>query len=452
MTWPRSLLGQTLLSTTLIVVVAQACSLVLFYLLALRPALLQVAQVTAQSVAVLADTVARVPPAEQGMLVRRLSAGSVLRIWNGAAPPDDLGPRPRPVERLFMRALARTLAERGAPDWRIDHARRLWVRVPLGEERYWISIRTEPPRATGALLGSTVAAILLALAASWLVYRRVLRPLHALNRATDSYRLGAPLPPLDEDGPREVAQLSRSFNGMTRRLAQADADRAIVLAGISHDVRTPLAKLKLALAIMRHEDEALRDSAQRQVDAIDRILSQFMAFARGFQAEAIALADPNALLEELAADPERDIRVLPLQPSVLLRCRPEALRRAMGNLLENALTYGNEPVQLSAQATATELYLAVRDHGGGVPAVLLSTLAEPFVRGDPARGQAGGSGGTGLGLAIAERVAQLHCGRLLLENLPDGFRATLVLPAAIANAVQVPGTASTTTEPHRPLR
>ncbi len=427
MRWPRSLLAQTLLSTTLIVVLAQAASLTLFYLLALRPALQQVAQVTAQGVAVLADTLAGVPAAEQAALLERVVRVSALEIRAGDRPPAANGPRPRPVERIFMRVLAAELAGRSDLEWRTDERRRLWIRVRLGDAPYWVSIRAYPTGPTGALLGSTAAAIVLALAASWLLHRRLLRPLHALYRATETYRLADTPVPLREAGPREVAVLSRSFNGMTARLARADAERAMVLAGISHDLRTPLAKLKLALEMMRHEDVALRDSAQRQVDAIDRILSQFMGFARGFDTEAETLADPNALLEELAADYDEDVRVQPLQPAVLLRCRPEALRRALRNLADNALRYGSAPVLLSAQATPDGLRLAVRDHGPGVPAALLPTLAEPFVRGDAARSQADG---TGLGLAIAERVARLHGGALQLANLPDGFVAALLLPGA----------------------
>jgi len=424
--WPRSLLAQSLLSTALIVVLAQALSLVMFYFLSLRPALVEVAQVTARGVAVLADAMAYVPPADQKAVLDRVARTSALEIWTGAQPPDDRGPRPRPVERVFMREFARALDERGELLWRTDRQRRLWVRTRLGEKQYWVSSRAYPPGPGRTLLAILLGSTALALLASWLLHRRLLRPLRALHRATASYRLSAPAAPLPDAGPSEVAVLSRSFNRMVERLARADAERAMVLAGISHDLRTPLAKLELALEMMRIEDGALRESARRQIDAIDRIIGQFMTFARGFDAEAETLADPNALLEELAADrAQADIRLLPLQPTVLLPCRPEALRRALGNLLENALRYGAEPVVLGAEHADGMVRLTVRDHGRGIPVHLLPSVTEPFVR-----GEAPHQAGTGLGLSIAERVARLHGGRLQLENLADGFCASLSLPVS----------------------
>ncbi|WP_296953203.1 ATP-binding protein [uncultured Massilia sp.] len=428
--WPRRLLAQTLLSTALVVVLAQALSLAMFYFLSLRPALLEVAQVTARGVAVLADALEYVPPAEQKTVLERVARASALEIWTGARPPDDRGPRPRPVERVFMREFARALDARTDIAWRTDRQRRLWIRTRLGQDSYWVSMRAYPSGAGLTLVSIMLGTTALALLASWMLHRRLLRPLHALYRATESYRPSAPVAPLPEAGPREVAVLARSFNRMTERLARADAERAMVLAGISHDLRTPLSKLKLALEMMRPDDPQLQDSAQRQVDGIERILAQFMTFARGFDAEPETLADPNALFEELAADhADHDIRVAPLQPPALLRCRPEALRRALGNLLENALRHGAGPVMLSADRTGGMLRLAVRDGGAGIPPALLPSVTEPFVRGDPARGAGtSGTGGTGLGLSIAEQVAQLHGGRLRLDNVAGGFCAALLLP------------------------
>lgn len=431
---PDSLWGQTVALTALIVGLAQILSIVLFTLLVLRPELQRVAGVMAQNVASISETMAEVPPAERAILMQHLAKSSYIEVWTGDQPPDDLGPKPRLLERVFMRALVEYMGEKADLTWRTDRGRKLWIHVWMGDQPYWISVKSPP------LLGPTdlvmtcgLVTFLLALAAAGSLNGRLLRPLNELRRATDGYRLAQIGPPLREDGPREIAALSHSFNVMTERLARADADRAVILAGISHDVRTPLAKLKLAFEMMDCDDAELTKTAQRQIDSIDRILSQFLMFARGFDAEPVAGLDPRILLKDMLGDygamgvvTEGDA------PDGRMSCRPEALRRAVINLVENALRYGVLPVRLGVARDADGWLITVHDRGQGVPEAQLETLKAPFVRGDAARQpDVDGllqSGGTGLGLAMVDQIAKLHGGSLVLRNLDDGFVAEVRLP------------------------
>lgn len=433
-----SLWGQTVALTVIIVGVAQILSILLFTLMVLRPELQRVAGVMAENVASLSDTLGEVPEADRARLVNHLAKSSYIEVWSGAKPPDDTGPPPRLLERVFMRQLVKAMGDRTDLYWRTDHSRKLWMHVWLGGQPYWISVKSPPLLGpTGLLLVGALSTVGLALLAAAILSRRLLRPLNALRGATETYRLAAPSVRLSEQGPLEIADLSRSFNLMTNRLARAEADRRLILAGISHDVRTPLAKLKLAFEMMNCEDESLNDTARRQIDSIDRILSQFLMFARGFDAEPIASLDLHALFVDLVKEYGPAGLVWDgVMPDERCEGRPEALRRALTNLIENALRYGQPPVELSCRQQDGRWRIRVRDHGPGVLEDQLATLAEPFVRGDSARQPfADGvfaTSGTGLGLAIVDRIAQLHGGGLGLRNLDDGFEALFEMTAAAA--------------------
>ena len=422
--WPKTLWGQTLASAVIAMVAAQLISLVLFNVLIVRPERQRVSRAPAESIATLSDAFADATPQQRKNMTDRLRSSGWIDVWRGATPPDDSGPRPRLMERVFMRQLADALHGQTDFYWRTDHQRKLWVHVYLGPEPYWISIKSPPQlRPTGLMLICIlVSGALAAIVAT--ATARMLRPLHDLKAAAEGMSLSDLPEPVREDGPDDIAAVSRSFNLMTARLRQADKERALILAGISHDVRTPLAKLKLAFAMMKGDDD-LRKSADRQIDAIDRILSQFLTFARGYEAEAPAMLSARKLREEMSELYANAGVVVVDGPDGRIPCRPEATRRAVMNLVENAVRYGGRPIELSTVRDASGWTIRVRDHGAGVPPEKLAAIREPFVRGDAARGP--DALGAGLGLAIADKVARLHGGRLDLQNLSDGFEARLVL-------------------------
>nr|WP_246733932.1 ATP-binding protein [Oharaeibacter diazotrophicus] len=203
----------------------------------------------------------------------------------------------------------------------------------------------------------------------------------------------------------------------------------MVLAGISHDVRTPLTKLRLALSMMHAEDRALMDAAERQIDAMERILSQFLTFARGFAAEPPAAISVRDLLDAFDARYGAEgVVVAPPDADATLQGRPEALRRALANLVDNALRYGAAPVGLEADVRDDRIRFVVSDAGEGIAPDEVDRLRQPFVRGDAARSADGT--GTGLGLAIVDEIARLHGGEVVYARADGRFRATLDLPLA----------------------
>ena len=200
-----------------------------------------------------------------------------------------------------------------------------------------------------------------------------------------------------------------------------------MLAGISHDLRTPLTRLRLE-AEMSIADDGARQGVIADIEEMEAVISQFMDYARHESGEAPAATDLGALLREVA---ERKIAAGYALRVVLaelppLELRPKALVRAVGNLIDNAAKYGGGEVLLQATSTAGEVRIDVVDHGPGIPDAEAERLKRPFTRLESARSNAGG---TGLGTAIVDRVARLHDGRLeLLPNPGGGLIARLVLP------------------------
>jgi len=234
---------------------------------------------------------------------------------------------------------------------------------------------------------------------------------------------------LPEEGAHELREVSRTFNEMTEALVRLDNERTLLLAGISHDLRTPLARLRLSVEMLPDESCAsLKTGMIQDIGDMDNIIHQFLDFVRGIEGEPTQMMDLNALLTSIA---DRHIRAgrkiaMSLAPTHLIPLRPLAMQRLLGNLVDNAFAYGGGEVTLATRITAGNIILSVLDNGPGIPASQMERLLRPFERLDTARGNMSGSG---LGLAIADRIAKLHRGQLTLLNRPQGgLEARLTLP------------------------
>ncbi|MDQ1900238.1 ATP-binding protein [Paracoccus sp. WLY502] len=270
------------------------------------------------------------------------------------------------------------------------------------------------------------SAIAIALVAFWLV-RRVTQPLARLSEASE--RLGRNLfsAPLPVSGPSEVVLAATAFNKMQRRLIRLIRGRTEFLAAISHDLRTPVTQIRLRTEMMPASPE--RDKNLRALDDIDAIIGTFLHYARTTDdAEVKSRIDLGALVASICDDLSDSGAMIDCDcaSGVILSCKRVGIKRAVTNLIENALKYGQK-ARVSIQATPHAVIISVEDRGPGIPASELEGVFLPFNRGDKAR--SAGSGGIGLGLSIAQAIAEDHGGEVRLSNRSQGgLCAQLVLP------------------------
>ncbi|MEZ5660216.1 MAG: ATP-binding protein [Burkholderiaceae bacterium] len=329
----------------------------------------------------------------------------------------------------------------------------LWVSFAIDDDHYWVQMqRRRIERHFGPNLGLVVAlAAGLALVGALALSRTLNRPLADLARAISTLRRGAQPEPLREDLVSEIALVNRRFNAMAADLTELERDRALTLAGISHDIRSPLARMRME-AELAPLDPGTRDSIIEDIERIDAIVDRFVDFARAGTAGAATEVQISPLLSQLgqvyrAQAQSGELRLAVRCPSRTswLGDRTD-LERVLSNLIDNALRYGKVPeglphaghtlIQIESRRLSDGLRLVIRDHGPGVPTDQLQRLIRPFARLDSARGV---SEGSGLGLAIVERIVRRYDGSFVLRNAEDGRRglvAIVTLPDARDDAGQ----------------
>jgi len=272
-------------------------------------------------------------------------------------------------------------------------------------------------------------AVLLAavIAVSLVAVRWATRPLNALADAADELGKNIDRAPIPEEGPLEVARAARAFNTMQARLARNIHERTATLAAMSHDLKTPVTRLRLRAELL--DDGELKKKIAQDLEEMESMLHATLDFMRGVESsEQARPLDLMALLESLQADAEEVGGRVALQGSTSRPCigRPQALKRCLGNLIDNALKYGKSATIL-VEDDSNRLVIRVQDQGPGIPAQELERVFEPFYRIEGSRSR--DTGGTGLGLSIARNIAQLHGGTLSLRNIQNGgVEAVLTLP------------------------
>jgi two-component system osmolarity sensor histidine kinase EnvZ len=306
------------------------------------------------------------------------------------------------------------------------HAQRLWVRYPNSPN--WIVTPVDLPPAPPILIesvGMLLAAVILSLVAAW----QLQRPLSRVAQGARQFGAGERPVPVDERGPRELRDLIRAFNQMMRRINDADDEKAVMLAGIAHDLKAPLTRLKLRASVLV-QDDAERAHFIGDIDSLTRIVQQFLEFAANVPTSGPAINVDDFLAEQFAIDEAGDTPLfrLDLGAGNAFQLPRTLLDRLVTNLVDNALEHGAPPVDISTGKRNGEWFITVRDYGDGIPPERLDDARKPFVRLDPARA---GDGHCGLGLAIVGRLAQELGGRCDIGNAADGgLSVRIVIPMA----------------------
>lgn len=293
-------------------------------------------------------------------------------------------------------------------------------------------LRAADPLALDRLLLQGLPLAVVLLLSALLLLRWITRPLAALAEAAEAVGTDERAPALPQEGSAEVVQLALAFGSMRERIRRYLDDRERLFVSISHDLRTPITRLKLRSELL--DDEQLRHDFEEDLDELDMMVKGALQSVKDTEIhEDVRDIRLDPLLGRLAGGARlagREVRVA--ESGLSVRAKPLALKRALGNLIDNALHYGQR-AEVSAQTEGDEVVIRIRDHGPGVPPEALGTVFEPRVR--LTHGREANAGGHGLGLGIARSIVQAQGGTLQLANHPEGgLEATVRLPAACATS------------------
>ncbi len=426
---PRTLLWRSFLLISLLMIVSAVAWFQILRNYEREPRARQLAQMVVSVVNLTRAALITAQADKRRELLAELSEREGIRVYP-AEPGDTLAPSPDTTfVRLLHAEIRRQLGEETRFASSIGEPRGFFISFDIDEDEYWVMIPRErvERQFPWQWLGWTALALLLSLIGAWLIVSRINRPLKALAAAAADIGRGRKPKPLPESGPVEIQSLARAFNQMSQDLARMDADRALVLAGVSHDLRTPLARLRLATE-MSGSDETLKQGMAEDIADMDSIIGQFLDFARAESEEPRVPTDVSALAREAV---EQQIRlgravqanIVPVPEQSLRRT---GIKRIISNLIDNAIAYGGEDVCVATRREDGKLILEVLDHGPGIPPEQAERLKQPFTRLQEARS---GKGGSGLGLAIVDRIARHHGGSFeLIERAGGGLVARVSLP------------------------
>jgi len=424
-----SVFARSFLLIAALIVTAVAASFQIYRVYEREPRSRELAQQTVSTVNLTRAALVSADPFLRRELLIELNETEGLRVFPATASekvepvPDD------PLLDLVTKKVKETTGAETRFAWARDGEEGFLVSFFIDEDEFWVMLpRSRFAPAFGLeWLGWGAALLALALAGAWLIASNIAQPLAALTHAAARIGRGEPHQPLAEEGPRELRSLGAAFNRMARDLESMERERAMVLAGISHDLRTPLSRMRLALE-MSGAESGTAGAIAADIEEIDAIIGQFLDFARGVD-EQKTRQDLGVLLGEIADHYTRlgknlSVKVEAVPPFPFART---AVRRAVSNLIDNALRYGKEPIDLRLRNSATTAVIEISDPGPGIPPDEAERLKRPFARLDAARS---GPAGAGLGLAIVERVARAHGGSLELAAREGGG---LVARLSLAN-------------------
>ncbi|HEY8888590.1 MAG TPA: ATP-binding protein [Gallionella sp.] len=426
---PGSLLARSFLLIVVLIVLSLAASVVIFRHIQQEPHAKQMAQLVVSVVNLTRAAVLSAAPEWRSALLAELAGAEGLRL-HMADDSDVLKPLPEhPAEmRLMMEKVRESLGSdtRFAAERNGEEA--LWVSFFIGHEEFWIALpkeRVEYP-VYDVLFPWSILVFVFALPGAYFTAHQITRPLKKIAQAALQVGQGTWPQPLPESGAQEIVTVSLAFNQMSADLAANERERVLVLAGISHDLRTPLARVRIAAELSA--DESLREGLTADVEQMDSVIQQFLDYARLDEHEAMLQTDLKTLVEEVAQQFSAQARSLTLELHDVLSIpvRPLLLKRALSNLLDNAIKHGGGEITVQLRREEDNIILTVADRGTGIPSSQRATVKRPFVRLESARSN---STGSGLGLAIVERAARLNDGELILaDNTAGGLVAKLVLP------------------------
>jgi len=424
---PRSAFGQTVLLIGFLLFVNQVVSYVSFALYVIEPNQQQINQLLAKQIRVVFIDIkdARLSPKMAEAFHRETGIGvyrekDALKL--GLATAGYYPYRSEQMSEL-LGGPAEVRISQGNEYlfWiRPPQAPNLWVKIPL--------LGLEEANFSPLIFFLGIIGVL-SVAGGWLFVRQLNRPLKSLQRAAEDVGRGDFPEPLTEHGTSEIMAVTQAFNHMSKGIKQLEDDRNLLMAGISHDLRTPLTRIRLASEMMSELDEFLKEGIENDIEDMNNIIDQFIDYIRHDSKDKAELGDLNMLVEDVLnveTPSDRNIHFTANECPVI-PLRYVAVKRALANLIQNALRYTQGDIDIITGHDKEKgfAYFIVSDQGEGIPEADIERLFQPFTQGDTARG----TEGSGLGLAIIKRIIDTHGGRVELSNRQEGgLQAKVCLP------------------------
>ena len=448
--WPNTLAVQLIVVTALAVTLSNLAVAAWFEYGNEKQIATAANERTLDRAASVATTLNAIPPASRHTIINTMSG----RLWKFVMAPVPAAPLAMTKdEQILARALGDMLPDKipnkhlisvqvnrpvsSFPDDELPQhsdssTQAVRAIVPIDDHTVLRGIFVRPPSPWPLeILVAAVVAILVASLGAALVARRVVQPLSELTTAAATVALGAGTPHVNEEGPADVRNAAIAFNAMAAKVTRTLESQRHLLSAVGHDLRTPLTAMRINLEFV--EDEDLRDGLLRNLDELQALTEQVLAAAKGAGGEQPRQVDLSALVESLCTDLDEmgePVNWNNHSPAPI-SCRPNEIKRAVRNLVENAVAYGNK-ADVRISDTGDGYDVLVEDEGPGIPEDERQRVFEPFVRLESSRNEA--TGGTGLGLTLVKAIAEGHGGAVELENRPGGgLRARMHLPRLAAS-------------------
>ena len=434
---PKRLLTRFVLLISTLLVVSQLVSLKIFDNFEREPRATALAQEIITIVNFTKASLYAAAPSKRIQLFREINAIGDVTIY-AAYPFESIEPIPDDpflqlvVEKISTQLLPGTFVA-------INHydIPGVWVSFEIDGDMFWVVvprlIRDRP--FPWHWIGWGILIAILAITGAYISTKRISRPINNLIDAAEKIRKGHNVDKLPLDSVTEFRELSEAFNEMTENLSKVSKERQFLLASVSHDIRTPLTRIRLASEMLPPNSLSLKESLEEDILEINDILNQFLDFARGFQDEPKIPVNLGKLLKDIQTKHKRMGQIFMLKKKnirtdvpkkLFIDLRPLAFQRCLDNLINNAFFYSKGKVIMEASLLEESFSISIIDNGPGIPEEQKSKLLQPFERVDDARGNTGGSG---LGLTIADRIIKAHDGKLELINRPQGgLDAKITIP------------------------
>ncbi|MBK4736231.1 sensor histidine kinase [Noviherbaspirillum pedocola] len=387
----------------------------------------QIAAQIASIVTITRSALLHSAPGQRRELLFDLASNEGIRVYPRESTDKITPPEDSTLMPLVQEALRSRLGIETRFAGTVNDIPGFWISFTIDDDDYWLTLDRERVERTSGIqwLGWVAATLLLSLLVAALISRLINLPLARLTQATRAIGRGQQPDPLPERGPTEIREANSSFNQMVLDLKRVESDRALILAGISHDLRTPISRMLLEVEMADLPPEA-RSGMQSDLAQMDAIIGQFLDYAKPANSERFVAVDLSGMVVDVSRETARlpDVEITnDIAAEIEVLGNPIDLRRLINNLVENARRYGKTPgsdqaqIHIRCRREGDRAMLEVGDHGSGVPESEMDYLLRPFTRRDSARSQANGAG---LGLAIVKRVVQRHGATLSLSNREGG--------------------------------